>query len=423
MSTSALVATVRAKSGHGYEWHLADLDLDRDMAGDVLMATRPEPTVPEAYEAYARVFSEVDSESMPNHGPQNLAIELLDGKQPPWGPIYNLSEKELATLRDYLETQLKRGWIRASKSPAGAPVVFVPKKDGTLRLCVDFRGLNQITKKNRYPLPLICESIDRLAGARYLKKLDIREAYHMLRIVSGDEWKTAFCLWYGHYEYTVVPFSLVNAPAAFQGHINSMLREYLDQFCIAYLDDIVVYSNSLEEHTEHVRCVFAKLQEAGLYLKLSKCEFNMQRISFVSFIITQGGVEMEPDRVRTIAEWPEPKSHCDIQVFLSFANFYHHFISAFSKIAKPMTDMLKGGKNGRFTGPFVPTPAMKQSFQQLREAFTRAPVLVHFDPAKPIRLETDASGYAIAGIISQQADDTRDGAEGTGQGKGKGRAG
>jgi hypothetical protein len=167
---------------------------------------------------------------------------------------------------------------------------------------VDFRGLNQITKKNRYPLPLISEAIDRLSGARYFTKLDIREAYHRLQIAPGDEWKTAYRTRYGHYEYTVVPFGLVNAPEAFQGHINNVLRKHLDQFRIAYLDDIVVYSNSLEEHREHVRLVLAKLQEAGLYLKLSKCEFEMQPISFVGFIVTPEGVEIEPDRVRTISE-------------------------------------------------------------------------------------------------------------------------
>jgi hypothetical protein len=212
----------------GYEFHLTDLDLDRDRARDVLIATGPEPTVPDDYQAYVRVFSEMDSESMPSHGPQDLAIELLDGRQPPWGPIYNLSEKELATLRDYLETQLKRGWIRLSKFPAGAPVFFVSKKDGTLRLCVDFRGLNQITKRNRYPLLLISKSIDRLACARYFMKLDIRETYHRLRITSGDEWETALRRPYGHYVYTVVPFGLGNAPAAFQGHMKLVLGKYRD---------------------------------------------------------------------------------------------------------------------------------------------------------------------------------------------------
>jgi hypothetical protein len=177
-----------AKRTQGYEFHLTDLDLDRNAAGDVLMATGPEPTVLDAYKAYARVFLEANSESMPSHGPQDLAIELLDGKQPLWGSIYNLSEKELATLRDYLETQLKRGRIWPSKSPEGSQVFFVPKEDGTLQLCVDFRGLNQITNKNYYLLPLISEWIDCLAGTRYFTQLDIREAYHRLQIASRDEW-------------------------------------------------------------------------------------------------------------------------------------------------------------------------------------------------------------------------------------------
>jgi hypothetical protein len=185
ISAGAFVAIMRAERMQGYELHLHEID--RDLARDVLMATGPEPTVLEPYRAYAQVFSEADSESMPSHGPQDLAIELHDGKQPPWGPIYNLSEKVLDTLRSYLAVQLKRGWIRPSKSPAGAPVFFVPKKDGTLRLCVDFRGLNQITKKNRYPLPLISEAIDRLSGARYVTKLDTREAYFRLQISPGDE--------------------------------------------------------------------------------------------------------------------------------------------------------------------------------------------------------------------------------------------
>jgi hypothetical protein len=174
VSAGAFVAIMRAERTQGYELHLHELD--RDTAGDVLMATRPEPTILEPYRAYGQVFSEADLESMPSHGSQDLAIELLDGKPPPWGPIYNLFEKELDTLRSYLEVKLKRGWIKSSKSPVGAPVFFVPKKDSTLRLCVDFRGLNQITKKNRYPLPLINEAIDWLSGARYFTKLDIREA-------------------------------------------------------------------------------------------------------------------------------------------------------------------------------------------------------------------------------------------------------
>jgi hypothetical protein len=191
-----------------------------------------------------------------------------------------------------------------------------------------------------------------------------------------------------------------------------MLRKFLNLFCIAYFYDIVVYSNLLEEHEEHVRLVLAKLQEADLYLKLSKCESNMQRISFKSFITTPDRVGIEPEKVQNIEEWPEPTSHCDIQVFLSFTNYYRSFIGAFPKITKPMTDLLKGGRNGCFHGPFVPSAAMWQSFRQLKAAFTTAPILVHFDPAKPIRLETDASGYAIAGIILQQAGEVWEATEG-----------
>ncbi len=203
-----------------------------------------------------------------------------------------------------------------------------------------------------------------------------------------------------------------------------MLCEHLDQCCIAYLEDIVVYLNLLQEHKEHVRLVLTKLQEAGLYLKLSKCEFEMQRISFVRFIIMPEGVEMEPDRVCTMAEWPEPACLCDNQVFHSFANFCRRFISSFMYLVKPMTDMLKGGKNGRFSETFLPTPAMKWSFAELRDAFTKVPVLAHFDPARPIHLKTDTLGFAIAGIILQQQDEVCGSAEVTVRGvKGQKSAG
>jgi hypothetical protein len=187
-----------------------------------------------------------------------------------------------------------------------------------------------------------------LSGARYFTKLVICEAYHRLQIVPGDEWKTAFGTCYGHYNYTVILLGLVNAPAAFQGPINNMLRKHLDQFCIAYLDDIVAYSNLLKKHREHVQLILVKLQEAGPFLKLSKCELEMQRISFFGFIVMLEGGKMKLDRVRTTAEWPEQTCHHVIQVFLHFTNFYWPFNSSFSYLAKLMTDMLNGGKNGQF---------------------------------------------------------------------------
>jgi hypothetical protein len=245
------------------------------------------------YDDLKEVFSKSKAQEVPEHGPHDLTINLIEGKEPPWGPIHNLSVKELETLRSYLDENLARKWIRLSTSSAGAPVFFVPKKDGSLHLCIDYRGLNQVSRKNRYPLPLISKSIDRLAGAKFDTKLDIRDAYHCVQVTEGEEWKTAFRTRYGHYEHTVMPFGLANALAAFQSHINTTLRPYLNVFVIAYLDDIVVYSNMAEEHREHVRTVLTVLLKAGLYLKLRKCEFNAKEIGFMGFVITPEEVRME----------------------------------------------------------------------------------------------------------------------------------
>ena len=199
--------------------------------------------IPLEYADYADVFSSDLTIELPeNTGINKHAIELVEGKQPPYGPIYSLGPVELETLKAYIETHLKTGFIRPSKSPAGAPILFDKKPDGSLRLCVDYRGLNNLTIKNRYPLPLIGESLDRLGRAKRFTQLDLTSAYHRMRIREGDEWKTAFRTRYGHFEYQVVPFSLSNAPASFQGYINKIFAKKLDIFVIVYLNDILIYT-------------------------------------------------------------------------------------------------------------------------------------------------------------------------------------
>src|SRR5690606_7659833 len=187
--------------------------------------------------------------------PYDHAIPLKEGFTPPFGPLYSLSHNELKTLREWLDDNLSKGFIRASSSPAGAPILFVKKKDGSLRLCVDYRGINEGTIKNRYPLPLIKETLNQLSRAKIYTTLDIRGAYNLVRMAEGDEWKTAFRTRYGLFESLVMPFGLTNAPATFQHFINDVLRPYLDQFCTAYLDDILIYSDNLEDHVKHVRLV------------------------------------------------------------------------------------------------------------------------------------------------------------------------
>jgi transposase InsO family protein len=343
----------------------------------------------------ADVFDAEKASILPPHNRYDHAIDL-DGGEPPYGPLYNLSVSELKALREYLDDAQAKGWIRPSVSAAGAPILFVPKKDGSLRLCVDYRGLNRVTKKNRYPLPLISETLDRLVGAKVFTKLDLKDAYHRLRIKRGDEWKTAFRTRYGHFEYLVMPFGLANAPATFQAYINHAMQGLLDVVCVVYLDDILIFSQNQDEHRSHVKQVLKKLRKFGLYANLKKCEFETDTVEFLGFIVSTEGVKMDERRVQTIKEWPIPTTIRELQVFLGFANFYRRFIERYSKIAAPMTSLLRGGKQNLDWGG-----KEQEAFQTLKNAFLAAPLLQHFDPTLPVFVETDASGFAIAGVLSQ----------------------
>ena len=201
-------------------------------------------------------------------------------------------------------------------------MLFVPKKDGGLRLCVDYRGLNEITVKNRAPLPLIEEQLFLLRKARIYTKLDLRAAYNLIRVAKGDEWKTAFGTQLGLYEYLVMPFGLANAPAHFQSFINAIFRDIIGVYVVVYLDDFLIFSDTEEVHVKHVTEVLTRLRSNRLFAKLSKCEFHTKTVEFLGYIIKPTGIEMDPEKVRTVKEWPMPESIHDIQRFLGFANFY-----------------------------------------------------------------------------------------------------
>ncbi|KAJ1582407.1 hypothetical protein NDA11_002723 [Ustilago hordei] len=252
----------------------------------------------------------------------DLHLELIEGGKPPQGPLYLKGPKEMSELRRYLDENLEKGFIRPSKSPARSPVLFVPKKDGGLRLCVDYRGLNEITVKNRAPLPLIEEQLFLLRKARIYTKLDLRAAYNLIRIAKGDEWKTAFGTQLGLYEYLVMPFGLANAPAHFQSFINDIFQDIIGVYVVVYLDDFLIFSDTEEVHVKHVTEVLTHLRSNRLFAKLSKCEFHTKTVEFLGYIIKPMGIEMDPEKVRTVKEWPMPESIHDIQRFLGFANFY-----------------------------------------------------------------------------------------------------
>ena len=299
----------------------------------------PKDRVPKVYWEFLPLFGKSEAKALPPHRKIDHQIPLKTDQQPPWKPLYGMSESELSALRDFLKDNLEKGFIQSSSSPARAPVLFVKKKDGSLRLCVDYRGLNEITIKNRYPLPLIKETLNRVGKAKIYTKLDLRGAYNLIRIKGGEEWKTAFGTRYGHYEFSVMPFGLTNAPATFQNFMNDLLRDYLDDFCSVYLDDILIFSEDLNQHREHVRKFLKILEKNKVFCKQEKCEFEVPVVEYLGFVISSEGIAMDRGKLKAVADWPTPKKLRDVQSFLGFANFYRWFIQGYSKVVAPLTKL------------------------------------------------------------------------------------
>ncbi|KAK4695939.1 hypothetical protein P7C70_g8461, partial [Phenoliferia sp. Uapishka_3] len=391
--------------------HIADLDLDSPLEVNAAHVSNPDlewdedekinfkEHVPEIYQDFPEVFDKLWGDKLPRHrSGVDHKIPIQDDTKIPESRIYPLSESELESIRKYLEENLKRGFIRPSSSPVAAPILFVKKKDGSLRLCVDFRNLNSVTVKNKYPLPLIGETLDRLGNAKFFTKFDLRNGYHHIRIADGEEWKTAFRTRYGHYEYQVMPFGLTNAPALFQNFMNDVFAPFLDRFVVVYIDDILVYSDTLEEHQIHVRQVLEKMRENGLYANAKKCSFHQDQVEYLGYLVSPAGVTMDPGKVQNIRDCPPLRCVKDVQSFLGFANFYRRFIRNFAGVTAPLTRLTR--KDIKFN---MSENAL-EAFEGLKLAFTTAPILGHFVPGVQIVLETDSSDFATAAVISQKID-------------------
>ncbi|KAI2653726.1 Transposon Tf2-9 polyprotein [Labeo rohita] len=350
--------------------------------------------LPSEYEDLKIAFSKEKASAM------DCAIELLPGQSPPKERIFPLSQPESEAMSNYIKEELAKGFIRPSTSPASAGFFFVKKKDGGLRPCFDYHGLNEVTVKFRYPLPLVPAALEKLCQARYYTKLDLRNAYNLIRIREGDEWKTAFSTTSGHYEYLVMPFGLANCLSIFQSFMNDVFRDMLDKWVIVYIDDILIYSNALSGHIQHVRTVLKRLIQYQLYVKLEKCELQQTSTSFLGYIISQDGVAMDENKVEAVLKWPQPRTLKELQSFLGFANFYRRFIRNFSSVAAPLTAMTK-----RQTTRLTWSPDALRAFDELRERFTSVPILRHPDPNEPFIVEVDASNTGVGAILSQRHGD------------------
>ncbi|KAI0993106.1 hypothetical protein K3495_g15078, partial [Podosphaera aphanis] len=355
----------------------------------------PAERLPEIYHEFLNVFSRDEAEKLPPHRPSDHQIILKPGTEPPWGPLYGMSREELMVMKKYIKENLEKGFIRPSSSPASSPVLFVKKPGGGLRFCVDYRALNDVTVKNRYPIPRIHETLTLLGKAKFFTKLDVISAFHRMRIADGHEYLTAFRTRFGLFEYKVMPFGLANAPSSFQNYINDTLKGYLDEFCTAYVDDILIFSQTLEEHVVHVKKVLHRLGKAGLQIDIKKCEFHVQSVKFLGLIITTDGIKMDPVKLKAIEEWKTPTNTKEIQQFIGFVNFYRRFIHQFGSIVMPLTDLMKKGS------PFCWGFEQEEAFKEIKQKFGKDIVLQHFDWDKPARLETDASDRGTGGILLQ----------------------
>jgi hypothetical protein len=360
-----------------------------------------EEMVPKPYRDFAKVFSEEESHRLPKHQPWDHAIDLEPDAVTHWKvKSYPMSPAEQVELDKWLEENLAKGYLRPSKSPMASPVFFIKKKDGKLRLVQDYRRLNKITIKNRYPLPLAADIVNRLTGAQHFTKFDVRWGYHNIRIKSGDEWKAAIITNRMEVEPTVMGFGMTNSPATFQSLMNSVFVDLIATGVVTvYMGDILIYTPTLVKHRKIVREVLQRLQDHDLYLKPEKCEFEKQEIEYLGMIIHPGEVCMDPGKVSAVRDWPTPTTLRDVRAFIGFSNFYRRFIKDFLSIARPLHDLTKKDV------PWQWHAEQQHAFDTLKEKFCQEPILKVYNPELETRVEVDASGYATGGILSQKYPD------------------
>jgi hypothetical protein len=357
--------------------------------------------VPEPYRDFAKVFSEEESHRLPKHQPWDHAIDLEPNAVTHWKvKSYPMSPAEQVELDKWLEENLAKGYLQPSKSPMASPVFFIKKKDGKLRLVQDYRRLNKITIKNRYPLLLAADIINWLTGAQLFTKFDVHWGYHNIRIKSGDEWKAAIITNRMEVEPTVMGFGMTNSPATFQSLMNSVFADLIATGVVAvYMDDILIYTTTLAKHRKIVREVLQRLQDHDLYLKPEKCKFEKQEIEYLGMIIRPGEVCMDHGKVSAVRDWPTPTTLCEVRAFIGFSNFYRRFIKDFSSIARPLHDLTKKDV------PWQWHTEQQHAFDTLKEKFCQEPILKVYDPNLETRVEVDASGFATGGILSQKYPD------------------
>jgi hypothetical protein len=344
---------------------------------------------------YPNIFPEELPGMLPDRDIEFL-IKLLPGTPPISKRPYRMPVNELVELKKQIAELQAKGFIRPSSPPWGAPMLFIEKKDGTQRMCVDYQSLNGVTIKNKYSLLRIEDLFDQMKGVSLFSRIDLRSGYHQLKIRESDIPKTAFRTRYGLYEYTVMSFGLTNAPAYFMYLMSKVFMEYLDKLVVVFIDDILIFSKTKEEHEEHLRLVLEKLRSHKLYDKFSKCDFWSIEVAFLGHIISTGGISVDPGKVSDVPNWIPPTTASEIWSFPGLAGYYRRFIKDFSKIAKPMTKLLEKNK------AFEWTKECQTSFEEIRKRLTSALVLILPDLTKKFDIYCDASRQGLGCLLMQE---------------------
>ena len=342
---------------------------------------------------YKDVFT--DPQTLPPPRTYDHAIPIIPGSTPVNSRPYHYSPLHKTEIEKQVQQLLQAGLITHSHSPYASPVLLVKKKDGTWRLCVDYRKLNDITVKNRFPMPVIDEILDELAGSKVFTKLDMRSGYHQVRMLPDDEHKTAFKTHHGHYQYKVMPFGLTNAPATFQCVMNEILKPYLRKFVLVFLDDILIYSSSWEDHIFHLEQVLETLRKHQLYLKESKCSFGQDSLEYLGHIISSTGVSTDPSKIADMLNWPQPTTMTEPRAFLGLTGYYRKIVKGYGIISKPLTAILR-------LKHFAWNPLAQEAFQNLKTAMTTTPVLALPNFHQPFTVETDACQDGIGAVLMQK---------------------
>nr|KYP61075.1 Retrovirus-related Pol polyprotein from transposon 17.6 [Cajanus cajan] len=357
-----------------------------------LLPTNLHPDLLKLLEEFHQVFTQ--PHGLPPPRPHDHHITLLPQSQPVNVKPYRYPHSQKEAMSTILFNMLQEGIVIPSTSPYSSPVLLVRKKDGSWRFCVDYRSLNSITIKNRFPIPTMDELLDELGNATIFTKIDLRSGYHQIRVVPEDTHKTAFRTVDGHYEFLVLPFGLTNAPTTFQAAMNDFLRPYLRQFVLVFFDDILIYSPTFTDHLIHLRLVLNLLLVHQFYAKLTKCEFGVTSVGYLGHVISSKGVEPDPSKIQGILDWPSPRSLSELRGFLGLSGFYRRFVRHYATHAAPLTDLLK-------QGAFTWSDTADTTFKKLKEIMTSTPVLMLPNFEDTFHVETDASGIAIGAVLSQ----------------------